>query len=807
MKEVTYIGEHLLPGQLGNFFVILSFTAALLATISYFFSSREPLKGSWNTLGRISFGVHAFAVVGIVVTLFYMIVNHYFEYQYVWQHSSRDLPVRYMLSCFWEGQEGSFLLWTFWHVILGGVLIRRAGEWEPSVMAVVCAVQVFLASMLLGVYFGDFRLGSNPFLLLREHPEFSNLPFVKVADYLKSLDGRGLNPLLQNYWMTIHPPILFLGFAATLVPFAYAVAGLMRKKFSEWVKPALPWTFFGVMILGTGILMGGAWAYESLSFGGFWAWDPVENASLVPWITLVASGHLMLIYQSRKKSLKTTIVLAVLTFILILYSTFLTRSGILGDTSVHAFTDLGMSGQLLIYLFFFLLLPAALFAYHYKKIPGDKDEDALSSREFWMFIGALVLIISAFQITFTTSIPVINKVFGTSLAPPPKVIEHYNGWQTPLAILICFLVAATQFMRYKETPKGYLVKKLGLSFILAFVLTGVISFTLKIGQAFHILLLLASLFAFIANLDYLLRILNGKVSKAGASIAHAGFALIVCGALVSMSKSNVISRNNSNIDLSKLGTDFSNNENIMLTRGDTVEMGDYLVTYTAKEKKGIETFFNIEYLEKEESSLTKAFTLNPLVQNNPRMGLLAEPATHHQIHRDIYTHVTYAPVKKEQQSAEDTGAVAKSFALGRGDTVFTSTARLVMIDLDKNVDRRVYNLKETDLAVAAVIEVTDIRGNTKIAKPVYVIRGTYIIPEPAVLPEFGMKLNFNSIDTETGKVGLEVLEKETREKDFVVLKAIVFPGINILWAGSIIMMLGSILAVIDRVRILRRNAN
>ena len=241
-----------------------------------------------------------------------------------------------------------------------------------------------------------YKLGNNPFVLLREHPDFANLPFIKMPDYLARIkDGRGLNPLLQNYWMTIHPPTLFLGFASTVVPFAFAIAGLLRKKFSEWIKPALPWTFFGVMILGTGILMGAAWAYESLSFGGFWAWDPVENASLVPWMTLVGLAHVMLIYKHRKRSLISNYILAIATFFFILYSTFLTRSGILGNSSVHAFTDLGMSGHLLIYMLFFLVLSAFLLIKNYNALKESHEEEHLSSREFWMFIGSLVFFLSA----------------------------------------------------------------------------------------------------------------------------------------------------------------------------------------------------------------------------------------------------------------------------------------------------------------------------------------------------------------------------------------------------------------------------
>ncbi|MBL7923604.1 MAG: cytochrome c biogenesis protein CcsA, partial [Bacteroidia bacterium] len=423
--NIEYQGEHLGYGQLGNLLVILSFTAALLSALSYFISSRSKEEGllPWLRLSRLSFSIHAISVIGIVVLLYYLIHGHFFEYYYIWQHSNTVLPIKYMWACLWEGQEGSFLIWSFWHVILSFFIIRKSGKWEAPVMFTIMVIQTFLASMLLGLEFGGIKIGSNPFILLRNHPDFANLPFIQMADYLSKItDGRGLNPLLQNYWMVIHPPTLFLGFAATAVPFAYAIGGLITRQVKEWVMPALPWTYFGIMVLGTGILMGGAWAYESLSFGGFWAWDPVENASLVPWLTLVGAAHVMLVFKKNQASLLSSFVLVSFTFILVLYSTFLTRSGILGDTSVHAFTDLGMKGQLVLYMAFFTILAIALLIRYRKDISGKTEDDHISSREFWMFMGMLILVISAIQITITTSIPVINKVFGTKMAPPADAV-------------------------------------------------------------------------------------------------------------------------------------------------------------------------------------------------------------------------------------------------------------------------------------------------------------------------------------------------------------------------------------------------
>lgn len=151
----------------------------------------------------------------------------------------------------------------------------------------------------------------------------ANAPIFRTSDYLAQItDGKGLNPLLQNYWMVIHPPTLFFGFASSIIPFAFAIGGLWTAKYKEWLKPALPWTLVSVMILGTGIIMGGFWAYESLSFGGYWAWDPVENASLVPWLLLIVTVHLMLIYKSTGTSIILTYILSIASFLLVLYATF-----------------------------------------------------------------------------------------------------------------------------------------------------------------------------------------------------------------------------------------------------------------------------------------------------------------------------------------------------------------------------------------------------------------------------------------------------------------------------------------------------
>lgn len=793
---MEYIGENLLPGNLGHFFVILAFVSSLFATYAFFLGQKQK-NDRWEWLGAVSFRIHSGAVLGIIACLFYLIYNHHFEYHYVWQHSSLSLPTRYMISCFWEGQEGSFLLWTFWHVVLALFINRKKNKWRAPVMAVVALVQVFLTSMLLGIYFGELKLGSNPFVLIRELPEYVNLPFTQMKDYLsleQFADGRGLNPLLQNYWMTIHPPTLFLGFAATLIPFAYAIAGLWTKSYKDWVKPAITWSFFGVMVLGTGILMGGAWAYEALSFGGFWAWDPVENASLVPWLTLVAAAHVLLIQRNKKDLVWATFGLVIITFILILYSTFLTRSGILGDTSVHAFVDLGLNGQLLVFLLVFVLGPIALFLIRMKDLPRSKSEDAFSSREFWMFIGALVLTLSAIQITSTTSLPVFNAIFGTDKAPPIDPIAHYNSWQIPFAIVICLLMAVTQFFSYRKTQGKLFLKNISLSIVLALALTAVIAYGLEIYQSLYLILCFSALFTILANLDFWFRIAKGKLSISGPSVAHFGFGLIILGALISNGRQEIISANDSYI-----AEDFPSNENILLPKNDTLLMGDYRIVWHNTFQEGVNKYYQVDYLQLQDGKWEKAFTLNPFVQLNQQFGNVAEPATKHYWNKDIYTHITYADLSTEEED-EYTEGVEIDFQ--KGDTVIYDQYFVILDSI--HPDRELTQTAEdfTVLALTASITVKAMDGSAYHAQPKYLIVNDEIGHIDAKIDSLGLDFKFEKVQVVSEKELHPVVRVRSKKNqdEFIIMKAIVFPYINLLWLGCIFMVLGTIIALIKRLR-------
>ncbi len=800
---MEFVGEHLLAGKVGNFFVIFSFCSALLAAISYFFATQKN-DADWKTLGRISFLAHGVGILGIISTLFFMILNQYFEYYYVWQHSSTELPLRYIFSCFWEGQEGSFLLWAFWHMVIGVVFLFIRNKWEAPVLSIFGLVQAFLMSMLLGVYFFEYRLGSNPFTaLLREHPDFSDIPLFTNPNYLENLDGRGLNPLLQNYWMTIHPPTLFLGFASTLLPFALAISGLWTKQYKEWLKTAIPWTFFSIFILAIGILMGGAWAYEALSFGGFWAWDPVENASLVPWLTLVGAGHLMIVEQRRGGVMKSLLFLTFLTFILVLYSSFLTRSGVLGDASVHAFTDLGMSGQLLLYLLTFVAISIFIFVLRYKHLPSSEKEEELWSREFWMFIGALVLFISSFQITISTSIPVINKIFGSDLAPPVDAIEHYNSWQVPFVIVILLLMGFSQFFNYKKTEFKKFFGKIFIALLISAGLAVAIGLSMQMFNPFHLFMLFSALFAAVANLDYLIRVMKGKIRFSGASISHAGFGIMMLGALLSMGKQEIISNNTSSYDVTMLGENYDNQESILLMKDDTLQMGDYLVSYVGKEKEGVNIKYNINYYTKnDKGELTKEFTLKPQVQLNDRMGNVPEPDTRHFLFKDIYTHVTWAVLEEKK---DDEVEKAETQNLHIGDTVFLKRAILIVDSLKQASPIKHEELMPDDIAVEVALTLWDFDTKAHKMSPVFVLRdSSKVFSIPSINEDLGISISFDRIYPNNGSIDLTFIEKKSEQKEFIVMQAVLFPYINLLWLGCLIMSIGIIISIRNSIRIFKK---
>lgn len=821
-------------GNLGHLLVIISFISSIVAAIAYGRSSlSNELNNSWTKLGRWSFWTHGTAVLGTAVVLFLIIYNHYFEYHYAWSHSSVNLAVHYMIACFWEGQEGSFLIWSVWNALLGFVLIKTNKKWEAPVMTVFAAVQAFLASMILGVVIGDIKIGSSPFMLLRD---VINDPVFLINPNFVPEDGTGLNPLLQNYWMVIHPPMTFLGFACTLVPFSFAIAGLWKKDYKDWVRPALPWTIFGGVILGTAIIMGAYWAYETLNFGGYWNWDPVENAVYIPWLTLIASMHTMIIFKKSDTALKSSFVLVITTFLLILYATFLVRSGILGNTSVHSFTDLGLSGQLLIYLLFFLFATFLIAGRVWKEIPTSEKEASTYSREFWIFIGALTLCLMAFQVLIPTSFPVFNKIvelFGglSSLAPPADQVAFYSKWQVWFAIGIAFLSGTGQFFFWKKMDKEKLKSSMTFPVLISLLLSALIFVLAKVNDPVYIVVLVAGVYSIVSNSKILIDLLKaGSRKLIGGSIAHIGIAMILIGIMFSEGYSRIVSKNTTII--SRDFTEEQNSNMVVLFLNDPKPMGGFEVVYRSENMEAlgipgyvkksdlVETeepnyriakvdikkgdilyaqegdtlyFRNPEntYHEVHYTSLRtgREFTLFPRTQVNEEMGsTIVSPDIKKLWNRDLYTFVSL------QNDFEDEftewSAIDKK-QLKKGQQFFLNDYVAVFEGLERLPSVNFLELGPQDAAVQANIAVYT-ENNAKIMlQPKFIIKDNSVGKPSELNQEIGSRVTLENIFPEDGSIELGI---ETAQKDWIIMQAIEKPQINILWVGTIVMIIGFIIA-------------
>lgn len=811
---MKFIGEHLFPGQLGHFFVILAFIASLLSTISFYYASvqkGEDEYTKWISFAKRLFYIQSVSVLLVFAIVFYICSNHLYEYMYAYKHASKELEYKYLLACIWEGQEGSFLLWAIWHAILGCLLIfsKPTAEnktWVAPVMTFVSLAQFFLLMMILGIYFFNVRIGNSLFTLTRnEIPA----PIFSQANYLEFVkDGMGLNVLLRNYWMVIHPPVLFLGFASALFPFAYAYAGLQQKKFGDWVKPVLPWALFSACVLGVGIMMGGKWAYESLSFGGYWAWDPVENASLVPWMIMVSGIHTLVIYKATGHSLRVSYVFIFLALILVLYSTFLTRTGILGDTSVHSFTEAGkaINTMILVFVLIFTIIPFVYFFVNYKNIPSITKEESLSSREFWMYIGSLALFLCSIFIIAKTSIPVYNKLFNKKIAPPEDIEFSYNKVVIIVVFIIAILTAIVQFFRYKENTKAFLLKGIVLPTVISSVIALLLSFVYpyqyyKHGSGFLGAVYatsFAAVFALVGNATYLFKNLKGKFLHAGGSITHFGFALMIIGILISSSNKVTISDSRSNGIMLPGGIDpmtkkaDNPTENLTLLRNVPTQMGNFRVTYTGDSsghEKG-RLFYSLDFDSK---TANEKFTLKPDVYQMKDNNMSSNPDIRSYLTHDVFTYVSSAMNKKANVDTQQ----FKIHEVAIGDTLFFSKGIMILKGVSKAPNNEKYHFNPGDLALMADLNLITSDGKETKARPaIFIDNAQQINPIDDTIYAQNLMVRFAGVsDLKKIKIGV----KESNNLiDFVTVKAYIFPYINLVWIGLIIMAIGFLISMIKR---------
>ncbi len=794
-----------MSGILGHILILTAFVSCILAVFAFYQAAQKDQPGqTFFRLGKALWGVMTLCLFSAWLLLIVLIATHQFQYNYVWAHSSRDLPFHFLFSASWEGQEGSFLLWIIMNCLMGLALIRWAApDYKAAVMAVVSFCQFFLLTMIAGLRLGPLEIGAAPFSTIAEANPDAPI-FQSNPDFVPA-DGTGLNDLLQNYWMVIHPPMLFVGFTTMIAPFAFAVVALWKRRYTQWVRPALPWTLISVMCLGVGIAMGGYWAYETLNFGGYWAWDPVENSSFVPWLVGVAAVHLMLIQRKGGIGHKAALFLSILAYMLVVYSTFLTRSGILGDASVHAFVDLGLYNQLLIWILAMGLLGFGLFVWRYRELPAAQQEAHFLSREFLVFSGAVLVTVVAAVVILGTSAPIFGKIFHNDPATVP--IDFYNDWTLPLTVGILFLAGLGQLfwwtrMSIQKINRVLLWPVLLATFstVLVLILTPFAAETAAQGQTFWerhgygiqlMLLLFVAFFALYGNVSVLWRVGQGNLKLAGGALAHVGLGVMVIGIIASSGFSRSISD-------APRGSD---RDNFVVEQGRPVQVAGYEVSYLGTEpgERG-HTRFVLDFTDPGGQS----FRLKPVAYESNTGQWIQHPDLKPYFEKDVYVAVT-------PRQMLDSGDSQNELVLRRGQSTLINdgTHQVTFTGFDAAVNLpSILNegeVDQTEIAVGAVLQVTDMSTNLmEEILPVYVIRTDRSV-NPIGAQSGGIGYYFTGMNVDTGEITL-LLDGATAA-DYVVVQAQEKPAISLVWIGIILLSGGFLLSAIRRMMDLHWNAS
>ena len=452
----------MLLADIGYGAIVLTLAASLWAMVASVLGARRHLPELVGSARNALLVTAALSTLSAGV-LFALLFSHNFEVRYVYEHVSTYLKPAYVLAAFWAGLEGSQLLWLWMLAIFVALLVWRRPTWDrelrPYAMAVLAFTEAFFAFLLI--------VFTNPFELLPSVP----------------VEGVSLNPLLQNFWMIIHPPIIFAAYALWTIPAAYAIAALWTGRLdSVWLRGARRWTLAAWASLGVGILVGAWWAYLELGWGGYWGWDPVENSSLIPWLVGTAFVHSAIIQERRDMFRAWNVLLAVLTFALTVFATFVTRSGLI--QSVHAFAESPIGWYYLGYIGLILALTFGFVLARWQQLKGQGELGDLLSREFVFLVTNLLFLGSATAVLLGTLWPTFTEMVrgvASSLGP-----ENYNRFMGPLGLLLVLLIGVCPVIEWRKISAARLFRNLWVQLSVA-AITAVLLFLLGIRELWAVI--------------------------------------------------------------------------------------------------------------------------------------------------------------------------------------------------------------------------------------------------------------------------------------------------------------------------------
>ncbi len=486
-------------------------------------------------------------------------VTHDFSIKYVAEHSSRDLPMFYTISAFWAGQEGSLLFWLWLLTFFAAILVWRSRKENETSLTNYALLTVVVAELFFAFITAVL---SNPFEKLLMAPQ----------------DGAGLNALLQNPGMVYHPPTLFIGYAGFTIPFAYALGALLSGKGgNQWVIQSRRWTIISWLFLTIGIVLGAKWAYVVLGWGGYWAWDPIENASLMPWLVGTAFLHSVMIQEKRNMFKTWNIALITITFELCIFGTFLTRSGIV--SSVHTFAASKLPSLFLGFIIVSSLTVVFLATTRKKQLEGQRKFDALLSRESTFLLNNLLLLGLTFATLWGTMYPVLSEAFTgekISVGEP-----FFNIVNRPIGLALLILTGFCPLISWRKATASNFAKNFLIPLIFAFLGTIASYIVYRNLGIYSLLCIFGSLFVIIAILTEFYR---GTIARAkrtgtdifrafcslawrnkrryGGYIVHIGIVMIFIGIMGS--------------------TGFKTKVEKSLAKGESFQIGGYTVTYTER---------------------------------------------------------------------------------------------------------------------------------------------------------------------------------------------------------------------------------
>lgn len=779
-------------------------------------SRRPQAPFPWLSFARRMFFLSVVSVFVATAVMLTMVLGRYYEIAYVWGHSSDDLPFGFRLASFWAGQEGTFLLWALYCAVFGVLLIRKTRDYERWVMPFFCSIQLFLLAVLCVM--SPFRL-HDPGELSRMGALPPNFPvpetfwaktlyFFGLGEVLRPADGMGLNITLQNFWMVIHPPIIFIGFAALTVPGCFALAALARRDYDGWVKRAASWTIFGWLAIGFGKFLGGYWAYETLGWGGYWAWDPVENTSLVPWIFGAALIHGMLVQQARGSLKQANLFLALLTFLTVLYGTFLTRSGVLTEFSVHSFTSpaLAVFVMMLVAMGIWGLGGFGLLAARFKEIRSESAYDRLNERPFGFFLGVILLIGAGTIVCVGMSWPLISPWLVGNAAS--LNFDFYNRALLPIAIFICLLLSITPFMPWRKAtdrPAQPVQKAITIAagvILLLGVPAGALAWhggtfeiqswlvrTFRIPDsllkpetgfspaaipALGVFFLAASL-GLVANTIMIVRTARGGILQTGAWVTHIALCIAFIGVIIS--------------------SVFSSAKELVLVRGETGEAHGYQFAYRGlvQAKPPAKNYLEFWVTRgKERFVVQLPYFEHPM---GARTQTVTRPHIHKFLSHDLYTAAagwTNGADFPEVEQGQTTSSMGYQFVL-KG---FRHEGLPARGDIDA----------QQPIIVRPVLEVMSDGKKTTLAPSYTIYPDGRVEQETVSLPGGAHRLSVARIlvpgqgdDRDAPAVKLNLIPVEPI--DMVKVEVTTKPGINLVWFGGYLMLFGAFLAYRRRARI------